>query len=132
MDTSPAPGPSKQSEPTEKALAAPATANKPAPPSVDPVNTAWPKLKNPPPGSVSNMAPASTKPSAKIETKTHAVGPPAAIPEGPGHTLGGRQTAGVTSGRGARPGGSQSADPEEIRKRRLAFLDNLQKKDKDK
>ena len=53
-----------------------------------------------------------------------------AIPAGPGHKLGG---TGATTARGrasARPGSATvppTDDPQEIRRRRMAFLDNLQK-----
>merc|ERR1712107_234900 len=49
-----------------------------------------------------------------------------AMPEGPGHTLGG----GATSAR--RATGKAEDDPQEIRRRRLAFLDKMAKEQKEK
>ena len=104
---------------------------------VDPVHTAWPKMKNPQPGSlaaggppISSPPPPPAQTSPPASTSTSASAPrtapaPAAapvIPEGEGHRLG-------EAGGGARRGGAQprAENPEEIRRRRMAFLDNLQK-----
>jgi len=110
---------------------------------VDPVQAGWHKPKNPAPGSIASAAPAAaaglsgvqaspTSPKAPqpttSPTKTAPVAP--SMPEGPGHTLGGASTA----AKGARPGRGEKAqdDPQEIRRRRLAFLDKMAKEQKEK
>ena len=110
---------------------------------VDPVQAGWHKPKNPAPGSIASAAPAAaaglsgvqaspTSPKAPQQTtsptKTAPVAP--SMPEGPGHTLGGASTA----AKGARPGRGEKAqdDPQEIRRRRLAFLDKMAKEQKEK
>jgi len=122
---------------------------------IDPVQAAWPKMKNPEPGTVSAPTPAPsqpkvTKPAPSGSRASGPTSPPAssgapmsppaagpssspaapAIPAGPGHKLGG---TGATTARGrasVRPGSATvppTDDPQEIRRRRMAFLDNLQK-----
>jgi len=109
---------------------------------VDPVQAGWHKPKNPAPGSIASAAPAPagpsglqtspTSPKAPQQTTSPAKNAPAApaMPEGPGHTLGGASTA----AKGARPGRGEKAqdDPQEIRRRRLAFLDKMAKEQKEK
>ena len=102
---------------------------------VDPVHTAWPMIKNPQPGSLAaggpTISPAPAKTLAAASTSTFSpktapapttsrvAGP--AIPEGEGHRLG-------EAGGGRRgPAQPRADDPEEIRRRRMAFLDKLQK-----
>merc|ERR1719397_1805322 len=92
---------------------------------VDPVQAGWHKPKNPAPGSIASAAPAAagpsglqqapspTSPKAPQQTTSPTKTAPAALamPEGPGHTLGGASTA----ARGARPGrGAEKAqdDPQ--------------------
>jgi len=119
-----------------------------ATPKVDPVQTAWPKLKNPPPGSVSSNspAPAATSPGGSAPRPGGSAQPPRPDlkkymtgkeeetaekeaekrPLGPGHALGGGPSS--ARGRGSRGGAeADPADPQEIRRRRMAFLDKLQK-----
>ena len=115
-------------------------------PRLDPVQTAWPVLKNPPPGSLaagpttSPTKPPSTStpstPSTSSNTPSASSSTPSAsssgprpapvpvIPEGPGHRLG--EAAGTRSGSGQ----PRTEDPQEIRRRRMAFLDKLQKSPK--
>ena len=115
-------------------------------PRPDPVQTAWPVLKNPPPGSLaagpttSPTKPPSTStpstPSASSSTPSASSSTPSAsssgrrpapvpvIPEGPGHRLG--EAGGSRSGSGQ----PRAEDPQEIRRRRMAFLDKLQKSPK--
>jgi len=150
-----APSPLKPSETQQ-----PKTTNT-NPPQVNPVNTAWPKTKNPAPGtlaaggpsSISNPTPgkssiiqggASSAPGPSKMSPVSPKGPPGAqgptgpsgptspsrpsissVIPGPGHTLGGDPP-----GRRARPGAQE--DPQEIRRRRLAFLDKMQKEQKEK
>ena len=93
---------------------------------MDPVQAAWPKTKNPTPGTLAaggpttSRAPQTTAGGPTSPTKTPAPAPQ--IPEGPGHTLGG--------GRGAARGAPE--DPQEIRRRRMAFLDKMQAEQKAK
>jgi len=81
---------------------------------------------------------APNTPQSALSSLSSSMSPSAAaiiMPEGPGHRLGGE--AASRGGRGSapasRPGTSSSAaqprtdDPEEIRRRRMAFLDKLQK-----
>ena len=105
---------------------------------VDPVHTAWPKIKNPQPGSLAAGGPslsspppqtsASTSTSAPRTTAAPAPAPASsrvaapAIPEGEGHRLG--EAGGARRGGEAQP---RAEDPQEIRRRRMAFLDKLQK-----
>ena len=107
---------------------------------VDPVHTAWPKIKNPQPGSLAAGGPSISSPppqtSASTSTSTSAprtTAAPApapassrvaapAIPEGEGHRLG--EAGGGRRGAAAQP---SAEDPQEIRRRRMAFLDKLQK-----
>jgi len=119
---------------------------------LDPVQAAWPKMRNPEPGTISAAAPSPVKTGPSGSKTPATMSPPAAsggpkspaaaaapgpsaapaepvIPTGPGHKLGG---AGGTTARGrARPGSSAQPpptdDPQEIRRRRMAFLDKLQK-----
>jgi len=126
-------------------------------PVLDPVNTAWPKVKNPAPGTLAGNSPAppaSVKPkkspmkstpgpSTSKSPETQKERPSISevvkplMPEGPGHKLGGAGSSSVNR-TGVRPGPSAAAsgasqvqpktdDPEEIRRRRMAFLDKLQK-----
>jgi len=110
---------------------------------LDPVHAAWPKMKNPEPGTVA--APSAKSPSApqpattaarsptsaeaaRPSTSTGAAASPA-IPAGPGHKLGGAGSSSTGRGR-TRPGSAAQPptdDPQEIRRRRMAFLDKLQK-----
>merc|ERR1712025_17893 len=107
---------------------------------IDPVQTAWPKMKNPESGTVAAApAPIKTSPPAKSAaavSSSPAAASPAGpsketsgpnIPAGPGHKLG----DGSSTGRGrVRPGSAAQPptdDPQEIRRRRMAFLDKLQK-----
>jgi len=110
-------------------------------PAIDPAQAAWPKMKNPVPGTVSapgqpkiskptpsgSKAEGTSSPSAAVSApKSPAAAPAPVIPEGPGHKLGGSDTS---RGRG-RPGSGAAPptdDPQEIRRRRMAFLDKLQK-----
>jgi len=133
---------SAQSKPATVAKA-PVTAAKISK-EIDPVHTAWPKMKNPEPGT---LAASSTKPTSspsksepsrassgasKLPASTSAgpstaaaAGP--AIPAGPGHKLGDGNT---TARSRTRPGSAAQPptdDPQEIRRRRMAFLDKLQK-----
>ena len=107
---------------------------------VDPVQAGWHKPKNPAPGSIASAAPAAgpsglqaspTSPKAAQQTTSPTKATPAtpAMPEGPGHTLGGASTA----SKGGRAGKVEKAqdDPQEIRRRRLAFLDKMAKEQKD-
>merc|ERR1711862_45337 len=110
---------------------------------IDPVNAAWPKIKNP---ELGTLAASSTKPTSSPSKSEPSKAPsvasrsPAstsggpstaavvpAIPAGPGHKLG----DGSTTARGrTRPGSATQPptdDPQEIRRRRMAFLDKLQK-----
>jgi len=120
------------------AAAGSSPAAKPAEASrVDPVQAGWHKPKNPAPGSIASTAPAAaglnpplispTSPKASQPTSppSKAAATPA-MPEGPGHTLGG----GATSAR--RATGKAEDDPQEIRRRRLAFLDKMAKEQKEK
>merc|ERR1719500_2017933 len=109
---------------------------------VDPVQAGWHKPKNPAPGSIASAAPAAagpsglqtspTSPKAPQQTTSPSKAAPAApaMPEGPGHTLGGASTA----AQGGRAGKVEKAqdDPQEIRRRRLAFLDKMAKEQKEK
>ena len=125
METESAPAGSKKEEKVK------------APAEVDPAHTAWPKMKNPQPGSLAAGGPSTSSPSpratATASTSTSAprtnpapapsssrVAAPA-IPEGEGHRLG--EAGG--GGRGAAQ--PRVEDPQEIRRRRMAFLDKLQK-----
>jgi len=168
----------KEQEELEKALAmsmegaSPAPASNPSPASasqIDPVHTAWPRMRNPgegtlaghqpgpstrvmpenPATSVTNpkaasqpqTGPSTSKPSQLVQTSIpeNSDRPSLAktlMPEGPGHRLGGPSFSAAPSGgrAAARPGASGAAsgqtkteDPEEIRRRRMAFLDKLQK-----
>jgi len=115
---------------------------------IDPVHAAWPKIKNPEPGTIAASAPAPSpfKPTPSGSQSASAVsggskspasvaGPskaPAepAIPAGPGHKLGGSGGTSATARGRARPGSAAQPptdDPQEIRRRRMAFLDKLQK-----
>lgn len=109
---------------------------------VDPVQAGWHKPKNPAPGTIASAAPAAAgpsgaqvapkSPSAPQQTTSPTKSAPAvpAMPEGPGHTLGGASTA----AQGSRGGRGEKAqdDPQEIRRRRLAFLDKMAKEQKEK
>jgi len=115
---------------------------------IDPVHAAWPKIKNPEPGTIAASAPAPSpiKPSPSgsqsagatsggSKSPSSVAGPskaPAepAIPAGPGHKLGGSGGTSATASGRARPGSAAQPptdDPQEIRRRRMAFLDKLQK-----
>jgi len=137
--------PTVQTSPSSLTAAKPKTAKPTEASRVDPVQAGWHKPKNPAPGSIASAAPAAagpsglqqapspTSPKAPQETTSPTKTAPAALamPEGPGHTLGGASTA----ARGARPGrGAEKAqdDPQEIRRRRLAFLDKMAKEQKEK
>lgn len=99
---------------------------RPAQPEVDPVHTAWPAMRNPPPGSLAagqttspQKPPQTSKPSTSTSPASASTSSGAVAP-GPGHRLGeagGRHTADT----------SRAEDPVEIRRRRMAFLDKLQK-----
>lgn len=174
----------KEQEELEKALAMSMEGGSSAPavsgPSsasaaqIDPVHTAWPKMRNPGEGTLAGHQPspstrakpenpATSEPSPKTTSQPRAGPSPSKpspviqtsvpensdrpslaktlMPEGPGHRLGGpsstSSTAAPSGGRAAaRPGASGAAsgsgqpraeDPEEIRRRRMAFLDKLQK-----
>lgn len=163
METSPAqpapasrvPAPAQYQAPASQPAASPAASQPPASrPPIDPVQAAWPKQRNPAPGTLAAggpqaMAPTSKAPQAPT-SKAPQPGPskapqaspvkapqaspakapqgspskapqaPEGMPEGPGHTLG-----------GGRPGGRGREDPQEIRRRRLAFLDSMEKKKKE-
>ena len=109
---------------------------------VDPVQAGWHKPKNPAPGSIASAAPAAAGPSglqtspispkAPQQTTSPTKAAPAApaMPEGPGHTLGGAST--VPKGGRAGRGEKAQDDPQEIRRRRLAFLDKMAKEQKEK
>ena len=94
------------------------------------MQAAWPKTKNPTPGTLAaggpttSRAPQTTAASSGQGPTSPSKAPASApqIPEGPGHTLGG--------GRGAARGAPE--DPQEIRRRRLAFLDKMQAEQKAK
>ena len=106
--------------------------------SINPVETAWPKIKNPELGTIASPAPKKVDPSVPISPSTGTAMSPEkkmssvpstsgpVMPDGPGHKLGG---SGATSRRGKSGSNPQapSDDPQEIRRRRLAFLDKLQK-----
>jgi len=123
-------------------------------PKVDPVQVGWPKFKNPPPGSISSQGPSKStsqqspdgklakpskdqiiKPSSSQSLQSAAgpsdqnkTSPASEMPTGAGHTLGGGSTSQGGRFVRTRPGNEPpSEDPAEIRRRRLAFLDNLQK-----
>jgi len=147
------------------------TINKPA--ELDPVHTAWPKVKNPAPGTLAGAPLPDTRQSSTPSKPTSSVTPTkptspktsslpgpsktpenksqetikrpslaaAIMPEGPGHRLGGETSSSSGVRAQTRPGPSSSSsaapatstsqprsdDPEEIRRRRMAFLDKLQK-----
>ena len=106
------------------------------PPGPDPVQAGWPQLTRPSPGSLQAAGPMSAPTPVQLPrpgpaptpaelprpgpAPGTAAGPAEAVlrPLGPGHTLGG--------GRGA-AASPQTEDPQEIRRRRLAFLDNMQR-----
>ena len=104
---------------------------------VDPVQAGWHKPKNPAPGSIASAAPAAAGQNTPLISPTSPKAPQPnnppskaaaapAMPEGPGHTLGG----GASSAR--RATGKAEDDPQEIRRRRLAFLDKMAKEQKEK
>merc|ERR1719370_2551155 len=89
---------------------------------VDPVQAGWHKPKNPAPGSIASAAPAAAGQNAPLVSPTSPKAPQPnsspskaaaaatpAMPEGPGHTLGG----GAASAR--RATGKAEEDPQEIR-----------------
>ena len=130
-----------QSSTNQKTSAAAAGTSRPAKPAeasrVDPVQAGWHKPKNPAPGSIASTAPAAAGQKAPLVSPTSPKAPQPtsspskaaaapAMPEGPGHTLGG----GATSAR--RATGKAEDDPQEIRRRRLAFLDKMAKEQKEK
>merc|ERR1719228_917638 len=132
-----------QSSTDQKTLASAAAAgtSRPAKPAeasrVDPVQAGWHKPKNPAPGSIASSAPAAAGQKAPLVSPTSPKAPQPnsspskaaatpAMPEGPGHTLGG----GAASAR--RATGKAEDDPQEIRRRRLAFLDKMAKSRKRK
>jgi len=139
MDTSPAqPAPASRvpapaqyqapaSQPPASPVASPAASQPPASrPPIDPVQAAWPKQRNPAPGTLAaggpqpqagpSKAPQASPSKAPLASPSKAPQAPESMPEGPGHTLG---------------GGQGREDPQEIRRRRLAFLDNMEKKKKE-
>jgi len=106
---------------------------------INPVKTAWPKIKNPEPGTIASPAPKKVDPSVvpispststatSLEKKMSTVPPTPGpvMPDGPGHKLGGSGTSNRRGKSGSNPQ-APSDDPQEIRRRRLAFLDKLQK-----
>jgi len=93
-------------------------------PQLDPVHTGWPTMKNPPPGTLAAgpSKPASTsapptRTSVSNPASTSASTQAPTIPSDPGHRLG-------EAGGASQP---RAEDPQEIRRRRMAFLDKLQK-----
>ena len=130
-----------QSSTDQKTLASASGTSRPAKPAessrVDPVQAGWHKPKNPAPGSIASAAPAAAGQNTPLVSPTSPKAPQPnsppskaaaapAMPEGPGHTLGG----GATSAR--RATGKAEDDPQEIRRRRLAFLDKMAKEQKEK
>ena len=130
--------PQSSTDQKTSASAAAAGTSRPAKPAessrVDPVQAGWHKPKNPAPGSIASAAPAAAGQNAPLVSPTSPKAPQPnsppskaaaaatpAMPEGPGHTLGG----GATCAR--RATGKAEDDPQEIRRRRMAFLDKLQK-----
>jgi len=131
-----------QSKPAATTKPPPVTAAKNTK-EIDPVNAAWPKMKNPEPGTLAasstkpTSSPSKSEPSkapsvASRSPASTSAGPSTAsvvpaIPAGPGHKLG----DGSSTARGrTRPGSASQPptdDPQEIRRRRMAFLDKLQK-----
>merc|ERR1719370_1949204 len=133
--------PQSSTDQKTSANAAAAGTSRPAKPAeasrVDPVHAGWHKPKNPAPGSIASAAPAAAGQNAPLVSPTSPKAPQPnsppskaaatpAMPEGPGHTLGG----GATSAR--RATGKSEDDPQEIRRRRLAFLDKMAKEQKEK
>ena len=136
----PSPPQSSTDQKTSASAAASGT-SRPAKPAessrVDPVQAGWHKPKNPAPGSIASAAPAAAGQNTPLISPTSPKAPQPnnppskaaaapAMPEGPGHTLGG----GATSAR--RATGKAEDDPQEIRRRRLAFLDKMAKEQKEK
>ena len=133
--------PQSSSDQKTSGSAAAAGTSRPSKPAeasrVDPVQAGWHKPKNPAPGSIASAVPAAAGQNPPLVSPTspkalQPTSPPSkaaaapAMPEGPGHTLGG----GATSAR--RATGKAEDDPQEIRRRRLAFLDKMAKEQKEK
>lgn len=128
----------------QKALAMSMEGVEESKPKLDPVQAGWPKLnkfqdklpvesaskEDKSPQSIKTViTPGKVQPSTSKDVsspKSTQQSSPSAMPEGPGNKLGGTSQDSVRGVRSAKKD-QPKEDPAEIRRRRLAFLDKLQK-----